>query len=305
MIVNTIYCLKPLSAFECFNWEQHIRRYYRNFPSKSHINRTSRRKEDVIISLTSIPARINTVWLTIESLLRQSYKPDKILLWLAREEFSEKKLPVKLLKMRKRGLEIHYCENIGSYKKYYFTMLKYPEAVVVTVDDDVIYPENMLSSLMRWHRKLPNDILCHRSHKITFKDSGELKPYAKWIQYLDRKSYERSAYENFPTGAGGVLYPSNSLNDIVFDKVLFLRLAPNADDIWLYFSAILKGTRITNVPGFSGNVLNINNTQSACLAKVNVTKHKNDIYIKGIESYLGKSIKDLIYERVQEKLERD
>ena len=41
----------------------------------------------VIISLTTIPSRVDKVWLTTESLLRQSRKPDKVLLWLAENEF--------------------------------------------------------------------------------------------------------------------------------------------------------------------------------------------------------------------------
>ena len=41
----------------------------------------------VIISLTTYPGRINTVWLAIETLLRQSVKPDAIILWLSTDQF--------------------------------------------------------------------------------------------------------------------------------------------------------------------------------------------------------------------------
>ena len=37
----------------------------------------------VIVSLTSFPARIDKVYLCINSLLRQSFKADKVILWLA------------------------------------------------------------------------------------------------------------------------------------------------------------------------------------------------------------------------------
>ena len=53
----------------------------------------------VIISLTSYPARIDTVHLTIRSILRQTVQADKILLWLSIEEFPNKyaDLPQNLL----------------------------------------------------------------------------------------------------------------------------------------------------------------------------------------------------------------
>ena len=40
-------------------------------------------KPNLIVSLTSYPKRINTIWITIESLIRQVQKPDMIILWLA------------------------------------------------------------------------------------------------------------------------------------------------------------------------------------------------------------------------------
>jgi len=50
---------------------------------KNKIGITSdKREQKLIVRLTSIPDRINRVFLTIESLLQQSLKPDQIILWL-------------------------------------------------------------------------------------------------------------------------------------------------------------------------------------------------------------------------------
>ena len=43
--------------------------------------------EEVIVSLTTFPARISTVWITIETIFRQEVMPDRIVLWLAKEQF--------------------------------------------------------------------------------------------------------------------------------------------------------------------------------------------------------------------------
>ena len=51
-----------------------------------------------------------------------------------------------------------------------------------------------------------------------------------------------------PVGHDGVLYPPGSLHQRVSDARDFTRLAPTADDLWLYWMAQLRGTE-TSVIG--------------------------------------------------------
>lgn len=53
---------------------------------------------DIVVSLTSFLKRLNTLWLTIESLKRQTIVPSKIVLYLINEEVSKEDLPQSLLK---------------------------------------------------------------------------------------------------------------------------------------------------------------------------------------------------------------
>ena len=59
---------------------------------------------NIIVSLTSFPQRIYEIHYTIFSLLNQTVKPSKVILWLAKEEFPnlEKDLPDTLLKLYSR-----------------------------------------------------------------------------------------------------------------------------------------------------------------------------------------------------------
>ena len=95
----------------------------------------------IIVSLTSYPARIDVVNTTIESILNQSLKANRIILWLAPEQFpnKEKDLPDKLIKLKKYGLIIDWYHDIGSYKKLIPTLKLYPNDIIVTADDDVLY----------------------------------------------------------------------------------------------------------------------------------------------------------------------
>lgn len=76
-----------------------------------------KREQKIIVSLTSFPKRIDTLWITIETLLRQSMKPDEIILWLAEEQFNGiDSLPKALLEQQKRGLTIRFCDDLRSHK---------------------------------------------------------------------------------------------------------------------------------------------------------------------------------------------
>ena len=66
----------------------------------------------LIVSLTTYPARISSVWITVTSLLQQTKKPGKVVLWLAVEQFPDRRIPKSLKRLERRGLEIRFCEDI-------------------------------------------------------------------------------------------------------------------------------------------------------------------------------------------------
>ena len=99
--------------------------------------------ERMVVSLTTFPLRIGKVHLTIQSILRQSRPADRILLWLSKEEFPEEaQLPANLLRLKEKGLDIRFCDNIRSFKKVFYTAQEFENDVIVTADDDALYPEN-------------------------------------------------------------------------------------------------------------------------------------------------------------------
>lgn len=198
----------------------------------------SRKKQkkhiDIIVSLTTFPLRIIKTWIVIESILRQSTPPKKIVLTLSKLQFeSENILPKRLLALKSRGLEIVWSDDdLASHKKYYYVMQKYSNDIIVTIDDDFIYEEKMLEKLFDFHKKYPKCIITN---------SG-LKKIGK--NYLDWKNLLFSATE--PTqnimqyGGSGVLYPPRSLHKDAFNRELISKYCPLADDIWLNSMAILN-----------------------------------------------------------------
>ena len=128
-----------------------------------------------------------------------------------------------------------------------FSMLiDFPDAIIVTVDDDVKYHKNMLRSLLELHQQIPDAILAHRAKRIL---PGQ--PYRKWRKYrwyhFLMKRLNMS-YLNIQTGVGGVLYPPHSLREDMMDIKLFTEIAPTTDDIWFWAAAVANGRKIIPVP---------------------------------------------------------
>lgn len=136
----------------------------------------------VNVSLTSFPARISIVPQVIRSIINQSVKPDRILLWLSRDQFpmEEADLPAELTTLKENGLEIMWCDDIRPHKKYFYTMQKYPHDITITVDDDVVYKENVIETLLKSYERFPFAVSCLRAHQITLSGDGNLNGYRLW-----------------------------------------------------------------------------------------------------------------------------
>ena len=207
---------------------------------------TKPRDIEVIASLTSFPARFETLPLVIESIFRQTYKPDKICLYLDKN-VTEDQIPEQLQKLRDKGLSIIIGgEDIRSHKKYYYAMLDNPDAVVITFDDDDLYRNDTIEKLMRSYKRYPECVSCMRAHEMVFGNENEIRPYKEW-NFVSTKFAGKPRMDLLATGVGGVLYPPHCMSDKLFDLDMIHKLDCVSDDIWLKVMQILKGTRVIEV----------------------------------------------------------
>ncbi len=242
-----------------------------------------KRRQELIVSLTSFPPRIPTLHRCIQSLLEQRTRPDRVILWLADEQFPnrEKDLPQNLLALRERGLSISWCDDLKPHKKYYQTMQQAPEAIVVTVDDDVEYDSDLLSDLMAAHGKHPRAVVCQCAREMKFTEDGTPHPYSEWNVAAPDKYRDKPEMLLLPIGVRGVLYPPHCLDARVFDQAKLKELALCADDLWLRIMGILHGTPVLLVaPRVS--LRYIPTTQETALWKSNLAENKNDEYLKNL-----------------------
>lgn len=235
---------------------------------------------ETIISLTSFGKRLSTVWITIESLLRQKDNYCNIHLYVARND-SSVRIPFKK-HMEKNGVEIHYVEDLKSFKKFYFAAKEYGDKNIITVDDDVIYPNYLTSSLIDAIRE-QNCVCCFRCHKITI-ENGIINKYDEWNEVKD--GMIRNMYF-LPTGVGGVIYPKKYFCKELLNKELFMEMMPTADDIWLRFWGIAKGVEVYKVKEEYKNWIAIRFTQKNRLGIINNGYSMNDLAIMNIVAYIG------------------
>lgn len=206
-------------------------------------------RQQVIVSLTSFPAAIPYAAQAVQSILNGSVLPDKVILYLTFSQFGENGIPKELLKLADENprFEIRdYPKDIRSYRKLIPALQDFPDAIIVTTDDDVAYHPNMLRDLLRLHEEFPHAVLAHRA-KLMKPD----KPYRRWRKYrwyhfLFKRIH--SGYRNIQTGVGGVLYPPHALKEDMLDVELFTKIAPTTDDIWFWAAAVANGTPMIPVP---------------------------------------------------------
>lgn len=235
----------------------------------------------LIVSLTTFPKRINRIWIVIESILRQSQKPDMIILWLSQDQVgSMHKVPKRLLELQKRGLEIRLCPgDLKSHKKYYYTLKEFPHDFLLTIDDDILYNSTMISQLTELNKEFPTSVCCHRGCIYKTQDNQFL-PYPTWPVILNNIGPNNTI---FLTSGGGTLFPPNTLHNEVLNESVFKEICFFADDIWLNAMVQLKNSPIVK-SNYNGllPVINFNDTT---LQKINVVFQKNDTQLEAVRNH--------------------
>lgn len=245
------------------------------------------RAEKVVVSLTSYGRRLNTAHIAIESMLFQSYPPDKIILYLG-SDVQQKDIPHPLLDLMRYGVEIRFKQgNLRSHKKYYYAMQDYPEALIVTIDDDLLYPSNLLEELVKGHEKYPNAVIAARVHEIRFNDDGKICPYMDWGYEYDG-SQKNASFKYLATGCGGTLYPPGAIEKTFFDEGLIKELSYATDDLWLKIGEIKAGVPVKMIDAkLWKNTYEMPSAIDDALSNENVYGGINDVNMKKIIDYFN------------------
>jgi hypothetical protein len=229
-----------------------------------------------IVSLTTYGRRIDTVYLTLESIANGSLLPSRLILWLDDEE-ALANCPRSLRRLEERGLEIKLTPNYRSHKKYYPFLQSADtfDRPLVTADDDVIYPRSWLSGLVASFDLDTTAINCYRAHEIGIAN-GVIAPYRTWKPCRSAKP----SFLTFAVGSSGCIYPPSFLRALKAAGRGFEQQCPTADDVWLHVNAVRARFMIRQVRRHQTDFPMLPETQDVGLCRANIDLGQNDVQIK-------------------------
>lgn len=196
---------------------------------------------EVVVSLTSCPERIADVYTVVAALIGQTVHPDRILLYLAEEQFADHIIPAGLEELRTRCtyFEVCFCgEDLKTHNRYFHAMQEYPDAIVITVDDGVLYHDTLLEELIDAYLRHPDAVSAVWGHTIALKGLDEFAPFDEWKS--TRKRIHSPSLLTLPVGVGGCLYPPHVLPPQTFDTVKIKSVCPVQDDLWLKWNLLKR-----------------------------------------------------------------
>ena len=250
---------------------------------KSESNSKKQEGNKVIVSLTSYKPRLKTLHMVINSLLANTMKPYKIVLTVYKGD--EAYITKEIRKLEEDGkVEIIITdEDLKPHKKYFYTMQKYPDMPIITVDDDVIYQKNLISLLYNGYLKYPGCVCCLRSRNMSFYNK-KIRPYKYWKVVVGKSGPSQLLV---PTGVGGVIYPPGYLKNYDIEDI---KRFINTDDFYLYYLTIKNGMKNVQLDGLERLKLIDGSQKVALFSTVN--------NINSTDSGNDKAIKELITNRL-------
>ncbi|WP_104195921.1 hypothetical protein [Cryobacterium sp. M15] len=237
-------------------------------------NRLSRRSVTgsgaVVVNLTSFGHRIALVHYALETIAAGRIRPRRLILWLD-DAAALAHPPATLRRLQRRGLEIQCCPDFGPHKKQFPYASSTPTLPLVAADDDVLYPRTWLAELLEAAARHPLEIVGQRAHTVTF-DGDRVALYSRWVAARGTAA----SYRTLCTGVSGIYYPLGLLDALRAEGDAFLRVAPRADDLWVYSVAVRHGIRARQVGEAQAEYPAIPGSQRGTLYRQNVTEGGND-----------------------------
>lgn len=199
------------------------------------------KKEKVIVSMTTIPSRREKlIDVNLKSLLNQSYNFDKLEINIDDNLTDEDYEFYESLKDLDSRIEINICESKWrSCNKLLPTLIKYPNDIIITVDDDLNYPKDTILKLIEKYKDNQDCIITHATSPIIMRD-GKFKCVKNdsFDVRLEQKSFSKYL-------SCACLFPPRTFDgtDIFnYDKMYELTEGTH-DELWFWVNSTLKGVK--------------------------------------------------------------
>ena len=224
----------------------------------------------IYVSISTIPQRLKNISTTIESLLTQTQKPDKIFINIPNKykRFNEIINDEQIPKFFDKRVEITRCEDCGPGTKLLGSLDKLNKnSLLILEDDDHVYEDYMIEKFYYFYSKAPDNAYSFYVHPLGTFGVGQ--------------------------GADGFGINTNHLSGI---KIFYDKIVKNYkelflyDDLWIsYFLYFFKKNKILSLQNHLKK--NYDNQRSLI--------YKTHIVASGLVSTYGKNLVEAVKKRDQ------
>ena len=209
--------------------------------------------ERIIVSLTTWSKRIGNIPVVLDTIFNQTKQPDLVVLNLAHDEIIPKEIQQYI---DSHNVEVNRVEDTKVYKKLIPTLKKYPNDCVISIDDDWLYPKEMIADFVSIHEKYPHfpisgnrkghfGLQCHCGCASLTKSEF----LGKYLHMIDQEVIEHCpsddiVYTYFSNKAGNPYIRTNGLYftnlESYNDEESYSENAVGNDGIFLSFSYLIN-----------------------------------------------------------------
>ena len=224
----------------------------------------------IYVSLSTIPQRIKNINLSVDSLLKQTKKPDKIFINIPNKykRFDEMVNDNQIPKFSDSRVEVTRCEDCGPGTKLLGSLDKLnKDSLLILADDDHIYEDYMIEKFYYFYSRAPNNAYSFYVHPLGNLGVGQ--------------------------GADGFAINTNHLDGI---KIFYDKIVKNYkelflyDDLWIsYFLYFFRKNKILSLQEH----LRKNDDNKRALI------YKTHIVASGLVSTYGKNLIEAVKKRDQ------
>lgn len=239
-------------------------------------------------------------------------KPDKIVLWISKEAYLSddgiKDIPEWVYNFNKIAniIDVKFVENTGPYRKIINALIEAaPSDVLVYADDDVIYGELWLDTLLNAFYSNEERIAIASRIRVTKRNIiGTLQSYSQYDICLEKKILNHGY---IITGVGGCVLTKKMIKESLLTNKGYISLAPTTDDIWISKILELSNAKVEACPDALNYVQEIMHRNNPLSVQNTFQFRRNNIIFKlgnmlyqKILSYFGmqKTNNDLSIQKV-------
>lgn len=248
---------------------------------KLDISITKRVERNVVISVTSYPARFCFLARTLRTLITQTVRPDSIRVYIEEKDIGS--LGNDLKGLAQYGVE--FCPTASGWRaatKLIPELLREDarQDLILYLDDEIVYDCRLVENLLFSMEKNQESDVIFNWGDIVPKWSTEedcLPAYKTWLT-TDR---DKSSHKYIiPLGVAGVLIKRHSIPLEVTNFEQFSRVSSSNDDLWFWCHFVQKDLRLSKSFRFSEPPIYWKGSQEQALWKTNAVQGENDVIMK-------------------------